>query len=61
MKHIVRASVLTLAFAGAAAGVLAAHSAKAQTSIMTVQTVSALPVPNCNPGTNNGCDIQKGR
>lgn len=59
MKVIVRASVLTLVFAGALASAFVpntnASSAKATTNVMAVS--AAFPFPVCPPNAPNGCGI----
>lgn len=59
MKVIVRASVLTLVFAGALASAFVprthASSAKATTNVMAVS--AAFPFPSCPPNDPKGCGI----
>jgi hypothetical protein len=59
VKLIARAFVLVLAVSGAAAGIVSARSATAQTVILSHQVVSsAIPAPMCTPET---CNIRGGR
>jgi len=52
MKLVVRASILCLAIAGAAAGIASSHTAKAQTVTLShLAMSSAMPAPVCEPGT----------
>ncbi len=52
MKLVLRASILCFAMAGAVAGIVSAHSAKAQTvSVSRLAVSSAMPAPVCEPGT----------
>jgi len=52
MKLVVRASILCLAIAGAAAGIASSHSAKAQTiAVSRLAAPSAMPAPVCEPGS----------
>lgn len=58
MKLVARVFILTLAVSGAAAGIVSAHSAKAQTVTLSHQVISAaLPAPVCSPQT---CNIRGG-
>jgi hypothetical protein len=58
MKLVLRASIFSLALAGAFAGVASSHSATAQTVTLNRQAVSAaLPAPMCEPET---CKIHGG-
>jgi hypothetical protein len=51
MKLIVRASVLSLAVAGAVASVASSHSVKAQTVVVSRLAAGAMPAPVCEPGS----------
>jgi hypothetical protein len=56
MKLIVRASILSVALAGAVAAFIPGHSAKAQDAALSHQVVSSImPAPACGPNT---CDIR---
>ena len=59
MKLVLRASIFSLALAGAFAGVASTHFATAQTVVLSHQPVSAaLPAPICDPSTT--CHIRGG-
>lgn len=55
MKVIVRSLVIALAVTGAVATTFT-NAAPAKASVRATKT-SAMPVPRCNPGDPNGCNI----
>jgi hypothetical protein len=60
MKHIVRAFVVVLVLAGAAATTQISSASTTHNKVTAART-SMLPIPTCPPDDPNACGIAQGR